>query len=52
VLGLVAPALTPLAVLLKRLLRLKRVSIDTEMGKFWIDPVSNQGVADLGANEG
>ena len=35
----------PLAVLLKRLLRIRRETVDTPMGKFWIDPVSNLGVA-------
>lgn len=33
----------PLAVLLKRLLRIQRFVIETDQGKFWIDPVSNFG---------
>jgi FkbM family methyltransferase len=35
----------PLAVLLKRFFRIKREVIDTPAGKFWIDPVSNLGIA-------
>jgi FkbM family methyltransferase len=34
----------PLASFLKRLLRIRRVTIETPHGRFWIDPVSNLGV--------
>ena len=34
----------PLAVFLKRLMRIKRKVVDTDTGKFWIDPASNLGI--------
>jgi hypothetical protein len=35
----------PIAVFLKRVLRIQRVIMETASGRFWVDPVSNFGIA-------
>src|SRR5262249_32835644 len=34
----------PLATLIKQILHIKRETVDTATGKFWIDPISNLGI--------